>query len=117
MARVLKAHYLKSYSKKTPRIGAFFKLIGIIVGSVWGLSFCIVFYEANLQVKECFHLAQDISGSEKARSQMLVSCEEISEHNTFFGRIQGVEQIMYSNQALSTKVYVFIMSLLPIKIR
>ena len=117
MARVLKAHYLKSDSKKSSRIGAFLKLIGIIVGSVWVLSFCIVFYEANLQVKECFHLAQDISGSEKARSQMLVSCEEISEHNTFFGRIRGVEQIMHSNHALATKVYVFIMSLLPIKIR
>jgi hypothetical protein len=102
---------------KSSQIIAFFRLIGIIVGSVWALSFFIVFYEADLQIKQCFHQAQDITGSEKARSQMLMSCEEIAERNTLSGRIQGVVQILYSNQPSSTKVYVFIMSLLPIKIR
>jgi hypothetical protein len=96
---------------------AFFRLIGIIIGSVWALSFSVVFYEADLQVKECFHQAQDVTGSEKARSQILMSCEEIAEHNTLSGRIQSVVQILHSNQPLSTKVYVFIMSFLPIKIR
>lgn len=101
---------------KSVQIIAFFRLIGIVIGSVWVLSFFIVFYETDLQVKQCFHQAQDITGSEKARSQMLMSCEAIAGHNTLSGRIQGVIHIMHSNQPLSKKVYVFIMSLLPIKI-
>ncbi len=108
---------MASDPNQSSQMKAFFRLIVIIIGSVWTLSFLVIFYEADLQVKECFHQAKDITGSEKARSQILMGCEESAAHNTLIGRVQGVNQILHSNQPLLTKVYVVAMSLLPIKIR